>query len=357
MNHANPSLAKTEIIKQLGYFPAFLIPAINTSLIYQSLVQQTLFAYINNPLSSQFKEKLFIILSRYSGIKYFTICHSCTLRSLGVSAQEILALGQVDLPQSELDIAAELQIIQQQWRKETSWHNRPDLEFILLRCASLIFFHPEQTANLSTVLREILGTVYYHYLIVFLGYIKLCHQWVVSNSSIQHQQDRRSQLHLGSLLLEKIELAEFFQGAVKVTQKSTITNKPDFDFEQGSVPAINRRSSNTISLPQLKQRTLATCLANAPFPVMIHNQQGKIIHLNRTWLDASGYDLQEISTLDEWNKKAQVKQSEILRLPAKSSSQLHRKYVAPAHKTAIEATTTLQQIVNSLMEIDRKSVV
>ena len=45
MNHAISSLAKTEIIKQLGCFPAFLTPAIKSSLIYQSLVQQTLFAY------------------------------------------------------------------------------------------------------------------------------------------------------------------------------------------------------------------------------------------------------------------------------------------------------------------------
>ena len=73
------------------------------------------------------------------------------------------------------------------------------------------FLHPEQTANLSASLKDLLGTIYYHYLIVLLGYIKLCHQWLKSNKGIKHQQDRRSQLHLGSLLLEEIRLAEFFQ--------------------------------------------------------------------------------------------------------------------------------------------------
>lgn len=351
MNHANPSLAKTEIIKQLGYFPAFLIPAINSSLIYQSLVQQTLFGYINNPLPSQFKEKLFVVLSRHFGINYFTICHSCTLRSLGVSAKEILALDRVTPPQSELNVAADLQIIKQQWRKKASWDNRPDLETILLRCASLIFLQPEKTANLSTALKEILGIVYYHYLIVFLGYIKLCHQWVASNSSIQHQQDRRSQLHLGSLLLEKVELAEFLQGRAKSTLSAQAVGEPTIHFEPNPLTAIANLADATASLPQLKQRTLTTCLANAPFPVMVHNQQGKIIHLNRNWLEASGYNPQEISTLDEWNQKARVKQRKIVKLPAKNSSQLYRKYVASAHKTAIEATTALQQIVNSLIEI------
>jgi len=350
MNYANLSLAKTEIIKQLGYFPAFLIPAINSSLIYQSLVQQTLFAYINNPLPTQFKEKLFIVLSRYFGISYFTICHSCTLRSLGISATDILALERLSVPQSELNVAEDMRMLQQQSDREIDWYSNPELEAALLRCSSLIFLHPEQTADLSAVLQKLLGTVYYHYLVVFLGYIKLCHQWVRSNSSIEHQQDRRSQLHLGSLLLENIELAQFFRAEVKSPVLVAVSGSSQVSLTDAS-PAIACYDSIAVSLPQLKQKTLTTCLANAPFPVMIHNQQGEIIHLNRNWLEASGYDPEEISTIDDWNKKAQIRQREIVKLPSKSSSQLYRKYVAPAHKTAIEATTALQQIVDSLIEI------
>ena len=349
MNYANLSLAKTEIIKQLGYFPAFLIPAINSSLIYQSLVQQTLFAYINNPLPNQFKEKLFVVLSHYFGLNYFTICHSCTLRSQGLSATDILALERLGVPQSELEMAADIEILQQQSDRD-GWQNSPELEDILLRCFSLIFLHPEQTANLSAILQKLLGTVYYHYSIVFLGYIKLCHQWVRSNSSIEHQQDRRSQLHLGSLLLEKIELAQFFQAEVK-SSPIAVNSSSKVSFSDRLSPAIASHDSVVVSLPQLKQKTLTTCLANAPFPVMIHNQQGKIIHLNRNWLEASGYDLEEISTIDDWNRKARIRQREIVKLPTRNSSRAYRKYVASAHKTAIEATTALQQIVNSLIDI------
>lgn len=347
MNYANPSLAKTEIIKQLGYFPAFLLPAIDSSLIYQSLVHQTLFAYVNNPLSSQFKEKLFVVLSRYFGISYFTICHSCTLRSQGISAQDILMLGAITLPQAESEVTQDLEILNSQWRKGEGWYDKNlEIEASLLRCASLIFLHPEQTATLSATLKEILGTVYYHYLIVLLGYIKLCHQWVRSNQNIEHQLDRRSQLHLGSLLLEKIELAQFFQGKVQSPAQLSIKNLTEESAQDNLSKVISGHS-----LPQLRQKTLTTCLANAPFPVMIHNHQGEIIHLNRNWLEASGYDLREISTIKEWYKKAQIRQSEIVKLPAKNASQLYRKYVAPAHQTAIEATTALQQIVNSLLEI------
>jgi PAS domain-containing protein len=351
MNHASPSLAKTEIIKQLGYFPAFLTPAINSSLIYQSLVQQTLFAYVNNPLPAQFKDKLFVFLSRYFGISYFTICHSCTLRSQGISATEILTLAVLEYPRSELEVARDLEILRDQWHSGRGWQHSSELEASLLRCSSLIFLHPEQTANLSVALKELLGTVYYHYLIVFLGYIKLCHQWLRSNQNIEHQQDRRSQLHLGSLLLEKIELAQFLTAEVKSAIPLAVKDLQRTVGQDDLAESITNHSTVKVSLPQLRQKTLTTCLANAPFPVMIHNHQGEIIHLNRKWLDASGYDLQEISTIKEWQQKAQIRQRDIVRQPAKNSSQLYRKYVAPAHQTAIEATTALQQIVNSLIEI------
>ena len=354
MNHANPTLARTEIIKELGYFPAFLIPAINSSLIYRSLVQQTLFAYINNPLPARFKEKLFVIISRYFGINYFTICHSCTLRSLGTSADEIIKLANIKYPQSEAELTVDLKLLNsQQWHSREELHQNPQLEASLLRCATLIFLQPEQSNNLSTELKKLLGTVFYHYLIVFLGYIKLCHQWLVSNPDISYQQDRRSQLHLGSLLLEEIKLAQFLTSkADSVVQTDTVIPSTALK-QQNSSSLTDEREQLLIQdlLPQLKQKTLTTCLANAPFPVMIHTQSGEIVYLNRNWLEATGYNAPEISTISKWNQKAQVKQREIVKLPAKNSEQLFQKYVASAQQTAIETSTALRQIINSLIDI------
>ena len=360
MNRENSSLAKTEIIKQLGYFPAFLIPAINSSLIYRSLVQQTLFAYINNPLPAKFKEKLFVIISRYYGISYFTICHSCALRSLGVSTGEVLELENLGYPQSEAEVKSDLQTLTTQWEPGRNSGYRPHLEASLLRCSSLIFINPEQTTNLSTALKDILGTVSYHYLIVLLGYVKLCHQWLKSNQNISHQQDRRSQLHLGSMLLEDSRLAPFLQSEVQssmglIAADGERVTKAKVLPQHLVVHQETKARNHDLAwiptlLPALKQNTLTSCLANAPFPVMIHNQSGEIVYLNHNWLDATGYDAPEISTLQEWQDKAQVRQREIVRLPAKTSDRLYQKYVAPGHQTAIETTAALQQIISSLLE-------
>ena len=200
MNHVNLSQVKTEIVKQIGYFPSFLIPSLDSSAIYNSLVKQTLFSYINNPLPARFKEKLFVILSRYVGVSYFTICHSCTLHSKGVSPKEILALEKIKFPQYNKAATAELEFLGNIWQE--SWQNNLKIEASLLRCAGFIFCYPSQTHTFGNRLKDLLGTVHYHYLIVLLGYIKLCHQWAIANPTISHQKDRRSQMYLGSLLLE-----------------------------------------------------------------------------------------------------------------------------------------------------------
>jgi len=83
---------KTEIQDTLGFVPSFFGPALESPQVLENLWQQTLFADVNNPLPMLFKEKLFAYLSRYCAVPYCMVCHSCTLRSLGMKAQEVLAL-------------------------------------------------------------------------------------------------------------------------------------------------------------------------------------------------------------------------------------------------------------------------
>lgn len=356
MNHANIRLAKTEIVKQLGYLPAFLIPAINSSLVFRSLVQQTLSAYINNPLPALFKEKLFVSLSRYYGVSYFTICHSCTLGSLGMTASEILTLGDIGYPKTEKDLQVDLQLLSNQWQGGREWQKNPQIETSLLRCSSLIFLQPTKTANCSTILKPLLGKVYYNYLIVFLGYIKLCHQWVKKNPAISHQQDRRSQLHLGSLLLAEIKLAQFFQANIQSEISQADKAFPDTLQSKDRPSPFSRFTSQSLAPInvdwQLRQKTITSCLANAPFPVMIHRQDGKILHLNRHWLEITGLSASEITTISEWKQKAQVQQQEIVKLATGIPDKLS---IAYSHRRSsqivAETETMLQQIVNSLTNL------
>lgn len=315
MNHAHSYLDKTKIAKELGYFPAFLLPAINSSLVFRSLIQQTLFAYVENPLPSLFKEKLFVCLSRYFGASYFTICHSCTLLSLGVSAAEILALAKITASLTKENIATDLNLLYRKWNKYQKQDSQ--LEASLLRCSCFVFIYTELAANCTDTLKKTLGTVYYNYLMILLGYIKLCHSWLANNPKISHHKDRRSQLYFSSLLLLDNRLANFLQSNVDIESKQNrITAKASETkhllSSKDNLNLLSRFPDKKLKqktlIRQIKLKTVTDCLANFPLPVMIHSRDEKILYLNRHWVEITGYNIADISNLKEWRQKAKVKQ-------------------------------------------------
>ena len=375
MNHARLHSTKTKIAQQLGYFPAFLIPAIDSSLIFRSLVQQTLSAYVNNPLPQLFKEKLFVYLSRYFNLNYFTICHSCTLKSLGMNAVEILRLEKIDYPPIEQDTLADLQLLRDRWSDRRDWHHNSQLETSLLRCSYFIFRQSSGATNCAIALQELLGTVYYNYLIVLLGYIKLCHQWVSAHPEISHQEDRRSQLYLGSLLLEDIRLAKFFQGNVNSEskpQKIPSTSSQTIDAPKINSSQVTKQNLVKGSLPedrQLKQVTakggaegtptatllpgvtLTTCLANAPFPIMIHNHQDDVLYLNRNWIELTGYNTNDISTIEDWKQKARVQPRETFQFFPSTTNKAKHNNILRSPKVGTQTHNMLQEIADSLSSL------
>ncbi|MCC0175975.1 PAS domain-containing protein [Waterburya agarophytonicola K14] len=357
MNHDRSYLTKTEVAKQLGYFPAFLIPAINSSLIFRTLSQQTLSAYVNNPLPSLFKEKLFVCLSRHFGVSYFTVCHSCTLRSLGMNATEILALEEITNPHTEDDLIADLELLNSQWHDSIPWQNNPQLEKILLRCSCLIFLDRSQTNKCVETLKQFLGEVYYNYLVIFLGYIKLCHQWVSSNPGISHQQDPRSQAHLGSLLLSESRLIKFFQSNLQLDNSPSSTSSLNLLSAKKSCISsplrVSPTSSTTVRLNwQQKQVALTEYLANLPFPVMIHSHNEEILYLNHNWIETTGYNMGETSTLTQWKQKAQVKQHKLRkRFPPEVSLRNNTRKISRLSDIETQTQNILRQIAKSLSNL------
>ncbi|WP_198038553.1 HWE histidine kinase domain-containing protein [Skermanella stibiiresistens] len=49
---------------------------------------------------------------------------------------------------------------------------------------------------------------------------------------------------------------------------------------------------------------LRRVVEGAPFPAIVHAEDGEIIHVNRAWLDASGYSRAEIPTMSDWSSRA-----------------------------------------------------
>lgn len=202
---------KAEIAEKFGFIPPFFGPAEQNPQVLENLWQQTLFAYINNPLPTLFKEKLAAYLSRYCAIPYCTICHSCFLRSLGVRAREVLDLLESP-PPVETDIDAHLRVLAAHPDRLTDLSElNSALEDSLLSCAIFMSVEGEQANYYRTSLRRLLGAVNYQHLVSFIAYVKTCHAWIEAHPEVTYETDKRVQDNLGALLQEEPGLADFFR--------------------------------------------------------------------------------------------------------------------------------------------------
>lgn len=48
----------------------------------------------------------------------------------------------------------------------------------------------------------------------------------------------------------------------------------------------------------------SNAIKEAPYPIMIHSEDGEVKNINKAWTDKSGYSLEDISNIDDWFQKA-----------------------------------------------------
>ncbi|XHX78347.1 MAG: PAS domain S-box protein [Stenomitos frigidus ULC029] len=278
---------KAEIETNFGFFPPFFEPAWENPAVLESLWQQTIAAYVNNPLPAVFKEKLFAYLSRYCSVPYCVVCHSCALHPLGLTAQQILDL----LTEPTKSVAAVLDPTFTAWAEHaeplTEFPKDPELVQGIYEAAIAIFVRPDQTGPLRQTLRRFLGTTYYTYLTLFLAYIRLCHQWVESYPELAHSADRRVQEHLATLVQAEPSLADFF---ANYAQKVEAEQKRR---EDQLVAEIAKREQTEIALRESEDR-LRLVLQNMPVMLDAFDDQGNVIIWNQECERVSGYSAAEV---------------------------------------------------------------
>lgn len=211
-----------EITKTFGFVPPFFAPAVGTPQILENLWQQTLSAYVKNPIPDLFKEKLAALVARYCSVPYCLVCHSSTLRPLGMKSSDVLKILD-EAPLSSEDLEREIRTIEEhhhafplkEWPSQGS-----DIEDTILHCSVAVFLHIEGERCLVW-LRKVLSPAYYDYLNLFIAYNRTCLSWAESHPELSYEADFRAQSHLGGLIKEEPLLAEFFNNySVKVKTQS-----------------------------------------------------------------------------------------------------------------------------------------
>jgi len=75
---------------------------------------------------------------------------------------------------------------------------------------------------------------------------------------------------------------------------------------------ITERQQMEEALRQSEQR-FRQAVINAPYPLIIHTEDGEVLQINQTWKELTGYTHSDIPTMADWTEKAYGERREIVR--------------------------------------------
>ncbi len=202
-NHAHRSNSYSSLERSVqarfGCLPNFFRLATADPRITANLWGFTQFAYLDNPLPSLFKERLFVYLSRFCEIRYCVARHVGFLVGLGRPA------GDADcLPQT---VEAVLPLLRLPLARGEAFEpllrachelNSPILELpapdstaecALFACATHVFLQTADAARAHAALRRVLDPADLEHLNVFLSFIRTAHYWTKLHPELTFEDD------------------------------------------------------------------------------------------------------------------------------------------------------------------------
>jgi PAS domain S-box-containing protein len=189
---------ESRIENRFGVLPNFFRLASKDPAIAANLWGFAQFGYLDNPLPSLFKERLFVYLSRFCDIRYCIARHLGFLVGLGRPAgdptclpqtiEEVLPLLRWVLPQGEAmtplidgcrDLGNQIRI------------SAPDTpgERALFACATHVFLQTPDAARAHDALRAVLDPSQMEHLNVFLSFVKTAHYWTKLHPELVIEDD------------------------------------------------------------------------------------------------------------------------------------------------------------------------
>jgi PAS domain S-box-containing protein len=273
---------KREIHARFGFVPAYYEPAELSPPLLDSLWQQCRVAYLDNPLPRLFKERAATCVSLQSRSRYSLRRHCCQLHALGARGSEILGLLEAveSLIAARIDEHAAILAIWSEapeMPEEIETWPEPDSprEHALLAAACLDCADPHLALALRPLLQRILGPVNYCNWVAFLGFLRVCQQWVLSYPELMDRQDEPVQQRLPEILAEEPALARFLELSAP---RGAATDRPAAGAPEGHTT----------------EARLAAILDSAPLAIIEIDESGTIGFANAHTARIFGYTIEEL---------------------------------------------------------------
>jgi PAS domain S-box-containing protein len=185
--------------ERFGVLPNFFQLSPETPEITEKLWGFAQAAYLDNPLPSVFKERLFVQLSRFCAVRYCIARHTGFLIGLGRAAGDMHActasvVDVVKLLRRPVPRGPELQsrlLFCAQSSSPVIEMPAADtqLEDGIFSLASHVFLQTADAPECLDALERLLGTVRLQYLLLFLAFVRAAHYWTRVHPDIQFEDD------------------------------------------------------------------------------------------------------------------------------------------------------------------------
>ena len=200
-----------EVAARFGLVPNFFRTAADAPYVIRELWAFAKSAYLDAPIPTLLKERLFVYLSRFCEVRYCITRHCGFLLGLGRAAgdpnaeamtiNQVVRLLQRSVPTEERTSAAlsRLEAITEpiDWPSpETSYDDD------LLTTATVLFLQPARAVRAKYALRIALGGEKFELLVGFLTFIRSAHYWTLMHPELALEDDVKA------LLREHEELAQ-----------------------------------------------------------------------------------------------------------------------------------------------------
>src|SRR5215469_6114769 len=185
--------------RRFGVVPNFFRVSPDTPEITEKLWGFAEATYLDNPLPSLFKERLFVRLSRFCSIRYCIARHVGFLIGLGhasgdaqvrpLPVADIVQLLRRNLPRGgELDPHLSLCA-----RCPSPIVEMPvadsQIEDAVFALASHVFLQTDAASVCLDVLERLLAAVRFQYLILFLTFVRAAHYWTKAHPELELEED------------------------------------------------------------------------------------------------------------------------------------------------------------------------
>ena len=201
-----------QVAKRFRLVPNFFVSSPDAPEVVERLWAFAAAAYLDNPIPTLFKERLFVFLSRFCPIRYCIVRHTGFLVGYGDAAGDPAGHTQtieqvIELLQTPPPWRRDLEPIYRSlaaMKKPVDWPAPgSEIEDQLFAVCTLIFVNPIQSERALNALRQALGGKRFEYVLALLAFIRTAHFWTLVHPDIAMEDDVKE------LLNEHKELAAF----------------------------------------------------------------------------------------------------------------------------------------------------